>query len=103
MESSTSLHLTRRSALVGAASLGLLPAAAGAATARHLSNPTASSEARRLYRYLWSVYGRNTLTGQQESPAGKRDELDYIQRVTGRLPAILGLDYIIPSEWDGVY
>lgn len=103
MESSTSLHLTRRAALVGAASLGLLPAAAGAATARHLSNPTASSKARRLYRYLWSVYGRHTLTGQQESPAGKRDELDYIQRVTGRLPAILGLDYIIPSEWDGVY
>lgn len=70
---------------------------------KHLSNPGASREARQLYRFLWSIYGRYTFTGQQESPAGKRDELNYIQRVTGRLPAILGLDYIIPAEWDGVH
>ena len=96
-------NLSRREALVGAAALGLLSAPAAGSAVRHLSNPAASREARRLYRFLWSIYGRYTLTGQQESPAGRRDELDYLQRLTGRLPAILGLDFIIPSEWDGVH
>ena len=98
-----SIDFTRREALAGAAALGLWPAAAAATPLKSLTNRAASREARRLYDYLWSIYGRYTLTGQQESPAGKRDELDYIQRITGRLPAILSLDYIIPEEWDGVY
>lgn len=95
--------LSRREVLAGGAALGLVPATALGSPVKRLSSPAASREARRLYRFLWSIYGRYTLTGQQESPAGKRDELDYIQRVAGRLPAILGLDFIIPSEWDGVH
>jgi len=69
--------------------------------ARRLSNPHASVEARALYDFLWRLYGRKTLTGQQElgvARAGPRVELDYIQRVTGRQPALLGLDYIEPRD-----
>ena len=69
-----------------------------------LSNPKASAEARALYRYLCDISGQKTLTGQQESMwhAGPRYELDYIQQVTGKQPAILGLDYIDPDRRDGV-
>ena len=70
---------------------------------QRLCNPAASPEARKLYRFLWSIYGRKTLTGQQESPGPRREELDYLNRITGRLPAILGLDFIDPNDWDGVH
>lgn len=72
------------------------------ADTRHvaLSNPAASSEAKALYRYLWDIWGKKTLTGQQESTwvSGPQHELDYIQKVSGKLPAILGLDYIHPKD-----
>lgn len=61
-----------------------------------LSNPNADPCAKRLYKYLLSVYGRKILTAQQES--GWRGtfegEIDYIKEKTGRLPAIRGLDFI---------
>jgi len=38
--------------------------------------------------------------GQQVSTwVGGRSELDYLQWVTGKQPAILGLDYIQPERW----
>ncbi|MES3150794.1 glycosyl hydrolase [Sphingomonas faeni] len=92
---------------MSATAFALLPHAAIAKTvgaavpARALSNPLASAEAQALYGYIWSIYGTKTLTGQQEqnfTPAGARVELDYIQRVTGRQPALLGLDYIEPVD-----
>ncbi len=65
-----------------------------------LSNPQASARAKKLYAYLWDMYGHKTLTGQQISAwQGPRAELDYLQRTTGKLPAILGLDYIDPKKW----
>lgn len=73
-----------------------------APTSRRLSNPAASAEARTLYAWLWSVYGRRTITGQQECPVAPRDELPYLERTTGKLPALLGLDYIDPRENAGV-
>src|SRR4051812_11508805 len=75
--------VTRREALAALAAAGLAPEAALAKGARaSLSNPAASRAARALYAYLWSIYGRRTLTGQQERPAGQRDEIAYIERVT---------------------
>lgn len=94
--------LTRRHAIGGAAACALLPRALEAAVAPRLSNPAAAAPARALYAWLWSLYGRRTLTGQQESPGGSRDELAYIEQTTGRLPALLGLDYIDPADWHGV-
>ncbi len=95
--------LTRRTTLTGLAALGLTPASALAATppARTLANAEASAGARTLYDYLWSQYGRHTLTGQQEQGynlANAQRELAYLQRVTGRAPAILGSNYIEPRD-----
>lgn len=100
--------LDRRTMMaLGMASLAAGPALArpAAASVRMLSNAHATREARTLYAWLWSQYGRHTLTGQQEqgyNPDGAQRELAYLQQVTGRQPAILGLDYIDPRDDDGV-
>jgi mannan endo-1,4-beta-mannosidase len=103
------MMLNRRQTLAGTTALGLaqtIPGwAAAPAPARQLCNARATPAARRLYAYLWSQYGRKTLSGQQEqgsAPPNPHAELDYLQRVTGRLPAILGLDYIDPRDNDAV-
>lgn len=93
------MTITRRDALVGAVALGLI--GNSPPPARTLSNPDASPAARRLYAYLWSVYGWHTLSGQQESMwsrEGPTLELDYIEKLSGKRPAVLGLDYIEPSD-----
>lgn len=100
------MKLTRRETVAGALSVGLAqPLEAHVPPVwpprGRLSNPRASTRAARLYTYLWSQYGTHTLTGQMESnfsAAGARAELDYVEKVTGKLPAILGLDYIDPSD-----
>jgi mannan endo-1,4-beta-mannosidase len=102
----------RRDLLAGGAALGVVlgmgaaaPAVAAGPTGKGvLSNPDATAEARALYHYLNDVWGHRTLTGQQESiwHGGPRYELDYIQQVSGKQPAVLGLDYIDPSDRGGV-
>lgn len=68
---------------------------------RALCNLRATARTQALYAYLWSIYGKRTLTGQQESswtPAGPRAELNFIQQISGKLPAVLGLDYLRPED-----
>ena len=64
-----------------------------------LTNQNATQEAIELYNYLKSVYGKNILSGQQESDwnGSPDDEMNYILEKTGKLPAIRGLDYINES------
>ena len=68
-----------------------------------LSNPKAAPEAVRLYEYLCSIEGRGILAGQQEHPAKHHQgsDLRYIKAVSGKLPAIRGLDYI-HNDFDSV-
>lgn len=97
------MPINRRKLVIGGvAALGLAGRTGSAVPQHSLSNPSASHEAKALYRYLWSIYGHKTLTGQQECPGDVRDELPYIERETGRLPALLGLDYIHPKDNAGV-
>ncbi|MFS0772379.1 glycosyl hydrolase [Sphingomonas sp. 1P08PE] len=101
------MMLNRRETLAAAALLGMAPRAGIAARSqsRPPCNARASREARALLAYLWSIYGRRTLTGQQEiprAPNGKPREVDYIREATGMAPAILGLDYIDPDDEVGV-
>lgn len=65
----------------------------------NLINPNATREAIHLYDYINSVYGKGILSGQQESDwnASPDDEMNYIQEITGKLPAIRGLDYLNES------
>ena len=68
-----------------------------------LTNPDSTPQAQALYEYLWSMKGKGILSGQQELPMDHNhgEELRYINEVTGKLPAILGLDYIC-NDFQGV-
>ena len=67
-----------------------------------LTNPNAQNDTVKLYTFLCSLSGKGILSGQQECPRDmtKGDELAYIQKVSGHLPAILGLDYI-DNDYNG--
>ncbi len=69
-----------------------------------LTNPNATTEAMIVYDYINSVYKNGIIAGQQESTwinNNPDDEMEYIERRTGKLPAIRGLDYI-NEDFDGV-
>lgn len=68
-----------------------------------LSNPNANETTREIYCYLCSLSGDHTLSAQQESTwMGSADyEMDYLLKVTGKLPAIRGLDYM-HDDFEGV-
>ena len=68
-----------------------------------LTNPSSQEETTRLYQFLCSLNGKGILSGQQECPQDKTngDELSYIKKVSGHLPAVLGLDYI-NNDFEGV-
>ena len=53
----------------------------------------ASPEVRALLNYLHAMNGKKTLSGQMSVPWGI-DEIQTVQALTGKLPAICGLDYI---------
>jgi hypothetical protein len=55
--------------------------------------PNASPEARALLNYIYSVYGKKTLSGQMWVPWGI-DEIQTVYDITGKYPAIRGHDYI---------
>ena len=55
--------------------------------------PNASPEARALLNFIYHVNGKKTLSGQMWAPWGI-DEIETVQRITGKLPALRGQDYI---------
>ena len=57
-----------------------------------LINPNATENARKLYSYLKEAYGKVTLSGQVCDGGLKGKEITAIHEVTGKYPAILGLD-----------
>lgn len=101
------MKISRRQALAGIAGAALAGPALGQSldSLPNLADLYATPEATAVYRYLWNIFGKKTLTGQQESiwqEGGPRHELNYIQQVTGKEPAVLGLDYIDPKDRQGV-
>jgi len=77
----------------------------GRATDRdmQLSNENATEQAKALYSYIAKTYGNAIISGQQESTwMGSDDyEIDYIKNVTGKEPAIRGLDFM-NDDFSGV-
>ena len=57
-----------------------------------LSDAKAMPEAKALFSYLCAGYGRQVLSGQVADKGLKSDEFKAIYEVTGKKPAILGLD-----------
>lgn len=68
-----------------------------------LSNPNAIDSAKAVYAYLQEISGKYCLTGQMESTwMGSPDyEMNYIEKHTGKLPAIRGLDFM-HNDFQGV-
>lgn len=68
-----------------------------------LSDPAATAEAARLYALIQRLQGRRILLAQQESPGRSThdQEMAWLEQITGRLPAIRGLDFI-HNDFDGV-
>ncbi len=74
-----------------------------------LSDPAATDEAKRLYKYLIDCYGNHIISGQQENCGShnynfaadsstyikdNEAEFEYIQEQTGKQPAIRGIDML---------
>ncbi len=79
------------------------PAAETAPAEHVLSNPNADERTQRLYSYICGIFGTSMLSCQMESTwKGTPDyEMNYIEKTTGRLPAMRGLDFM-NNDFDGV-
>ena len=57
-------------------------------------NPNSNTAVRKVLCYLHSQYGNHILAGQEESTwnGGPEYEMNYVQRNTGKLPALRGMD-----------
>ncbi len=65
-------------------------------------NPSASKEARNLMQYIVDISGNSILLGQH-TQTRKQEELNYIEKITGKLPAICGFELLSYSgniNWD---
>ena len=75
-------------------------AGAGGSTTCSVSpvNPNATPQARKLLCYLYSLYGKNVLSGQQETSwSNPANDVNWYNTNVGKYPAILGGDYLYPS------
>lgn len=62
-------------------------------------DPDASAEAKKLLCYLYGIYKKNVLSGQQETSwnPDPTDDVEYYNSLVGKYPAVLGGDYLYPS------
>lgn len=61
-------------------------------------NPDASSEAVKLLRFLYSIAGKKTLTGQHDFLGRMSLVTDKVKEITGRYPAVWGSDFGFSDE-----
>ena len=61
-------------------------------------NPQASPEARRLLEFIYSLYGKRTLSGQHNYPGFRSEFSDRAHEISGRRPAIWGQDFGFTAE-----
>ncbi|HET7625960.1 MAG TPA: glycosyl hydrolase [Verrucomicrobiae bacterium] len=64
-------------------------------SANTLVTPNASPEACSLFSFFNDTYGKKVISGQQDGWRGTNRfsfELDYIKKMTGKLPALIGMD-----------
>ena len=66
--------------------------------------PDPSPEAVKLIRYIYSISGKKTLTGQHSQPLFGSTQLAAVEKITGYYPAVFGQDFgfSAPGTWDGI-
>jgi mannan endo-1,4-beta-mannosidase len=62
--------------------------------AGELADPKATERTKKLMRYLTDVYGKYIISGQYGDRGIKGSEFKAINQLTGKYPAMLGLDFI---------
>jgi hypothetical protein len=61
-------------------------------------DPNATPQAKNLLCYLYSIYGKNVLSGQQETSwSSPENDISWYETNIGKYPAVLGGDYLYPS------
>ena len=68
-----------------------------------LSNPNANEKTKRIFAYICENFGDKIISAQQESiwRGSPEYEMDYIKNLTGKLPAMRGLDFKA-NDFEGV-
>lgn len=76
----------------------------GQSTAQPPVTPKASPEAISLLNYLYSISGKQTLSGQHGAPLVGSTRLSVVHRLTQQYPALFGQDFgfSYPGYWDGI-
>ncbi len=66
--------------------------------------PKASPEAEELLQFLYSISGKQTLSGQHCNPLAGSTRLAGIHKLTGHYPAVFGQDFGFSAAgtWDGI-
>lgn len=66
--------------------------------------PDPSPEAVKLLEYIYSISGKQILTGQHCAPLVGSTRLSVVHRMTGHYPALFGQDFgfSYPGYWDGI-
>lgn len=64
-------------------------------------NPSATKEAKELLAYLYSLKGKNILSGQHNYGNELLRSTDSVKAITGKLPAIWGSDMLPLGKLDG--
>ena len=66
--------------------------------------PNPSSEAVELLNYIYSISGKQTLTGQHCHPLAGSTRLAGVEKITGQYPALFGQDFGFSAAgtWDGI-
>jgi hypothetical protein len=58
-------------------------------------DPSATAEAKKLLCYIYDIYGKSVLSGQQETSwSNPQADIDYYAQTVDKHPAILGGDYL---------
>jgi mannan endo-1,4-beta-mannosidase len=66
--------------------------------------PNPTPEAVKLLKYIYSISGKHTLTGQHCAPLFGSISLEGVSKVTNHYPALYGQDFGFsePNSWDGI-
>lgn len=66
--------------------------------------PNSSPEAIELLEYIYSISGKQTLSGQHCAPQVGDTRLSVVHRRTGKYPSVFGQDFgfSFPGYWDGI-
>lgn len=65
-------------------------------------NPKASTEARQLLQFLYSIQGEYTLTGQHNFVSDLKRYDNVVHEITGKYPIVWGSDFSFMAQGDSV-